>query len=279
MRLGGQVYRWSTAREWAERHIEKGYGAALWPLGMDASPLDEADFVSEARRVGLVIAEVGIWRNVFDRDPRRAEENIQYSIARMKLADRVGARCCVNISGSLSDFWDGPHPDNLTPATFDRIVKVTQRMMDEARLAVSDYSLEPMPWMYPTDVATTRALLEAVDRPRFGVHVDMVNMINSPEKVYRTGELTKAYFGAFRDRIRSVHVKDLTIRTDLTVCMPEVVCGEGVFDLRTLLRECAGFEDMPMIVEHLPDEATYDRAVAHLRGLADGLGLRFDAAH
>ena len=268
MRLSAPVYRWKTAEEWALRHVEKGYGAAVWPLGVDASALDERDFVEAAERHGLVIAEVGIWRNLFDPDPAKARANVAYAVARMRQADRVGARCCVNTSGSLSEVWDGPHPENLTRATFDRIVALTRQMLDEAQLSRTDYTLEPMPWMYPTDRATTQTLLDAVDRPHFAVHVDMVNMINSPEKIFRTGELTRAYFGAFADRIRSVHVKDITITPKLTVEMPEVVCGEGFFDLRTLLREADKLMDVPFMLEHLPDEATYDRAAAHIRKLA-----------
>lgn len=155
MRLSAEVFRWKTAEEWALRHVEKGFGAALWPLSEKASALDEQEFVEAARRHNIVIAEVGIWRNLFDPDPAKARENIEYSIARMKQADRVGARCCVNCSGSHSVIWDGPHRDNLTQATFDRIVALTQEMIDQAGLTRSFYTLEPMPWMYPTDLATS----------------------------------------------------------------------------------------------------------------------------
>lgn len=279
MRLGGAVFGWHTAEEWAQCFVRKGWGAATWPLPVDASPLDEQDFVDAAARHGLVIAEVGVWNNLFDPDPAKAAQNIAYSIARMKQADRVGARCCVNCSGSLSTVWDGPHPGNLTPATFDRIVSLTRRMLQEADMTRSCYTLEPMPWMYPVDAASMRALLEAVDHPRFAVHVDMVNMINSPEKIYRTGELVKEFFSEFHDQIRSVHVKDITIDDSLTVHMPEVLCGQGVFDLRELLRQTAALEDMPFILEHLPSEQLFDEAAAHIRSLADELGLTFDAAH
>ncbi len=278
MRLGAPVYRWTTGEEWALQHVVKGYGAAYWPLPVDAPREREAEFCEAAARHDLVIAEVGIWNNLLDPDPEKAEQNMRYSIARMRQAERVGARCCVNISGSLSSRWDGPHRDNLTRSTFDRIVRLTRRMIDEAALEKSRYALEPMPWMYPTDEMSTRALIEAVDRKAFGVHVDMVNMISGADKIYRTGALTRAYFEAFGDKICSVHVKDVAISGELTTHLSEVPAGEGEFDHETLLRACAALGDVPVMAEHLKDEAQYDRAVAHLKNVAMRAGLRFEAA-
>lgn len=141
MRLGGAVFGWKTAEEWAQCFVRKGWGAATWPLPVNASPLDEQEFIHTAAKHNLVIAEVGVWNNLFDPDPAKAEQNTAYCIARMKQADRVGARCCVNCSGSHSKWWDGPHPDNLTKATFDRIVSLTKYMLKEAGMTRSCYTL------------------------------------------------------------------------------------------------------------------------------------------
>ena len=151
-------------------------------------------------------------------------------------------------------------------------------MIDEAGLEKCRYALEPMPWMYPTGEDDMRALIEKVDRAAFGVHVDMVNMISGADKIYRTGELTRAYFKAFGGKICSVHVKDIAISGALTTHLSEVPAGEGEFDHETLLRACAALGDVPVMAEHLPYEADYDRAIAHLRGVAARAGLSFDQA-
>ena len=278
MRLGGPVFHWSTAEEWALEHVARGYGAAYWPLGLDASPEKEQAFVDAAHRHDLVIAEVGVWNHLFHPDPETAENNVRVCIERMKQADRVGARCCVNVSGSCGPDWDGAHRDNLTKETFDRIVRLTQRMLDEAQLKNTFYTLEPMPWMYPTDAEDAKALLAAIDRPSFAVHVDMVNMIDTPKKIYKTGELTRHFFAELNEHIRSVHVKDIGITTGLTIDMPEVLCGTGEFDHAALLTECAKLDDVPVMVEHLKTEEEYDQAVAHLRKVAAECGLAFDSA-
>lgn len=122
-------------------HVKKGYGAAVWPLPVSASAEDECTFVEAAERHYLVIAEVGVWNNLFDQDPYKAQQNIDYCIARMKQADRIGARCCVNCSGSYSKWWDGPHANNLTTETFNRIVSLTKDMLAEAKLTRTCYTL------------------------------------------------------------------------------------------------------------------------------------------
>lgn len=275
MRLGAPVYHWSTPEEWAQEHVRKGFAAAYWPLKADADPETEQEYVRAAKKHGLIIAEVGIWNNLLDPDPEKAKVNRAYSIARMRQAERIGARCCVNVSGSCGPIWDGPHRDNLTGETFERIVRLTQEMIDEAELDQTSYALEPMPWMYPTDADSTQRLIDAVDRRQFGVHVDMVNMINSAEKIYRTGEITKEFFTRLRGRIVSVHAKDIAISDELTTHLSEVLCGTGDFDLKELLIQCSLTGDIPVMAEHLNSEEEYDRATDCLKKVAKDAGLIF----
>ena len=82
MRLGAPVFNWTNAEEWALRHIEKGYGAAYWPLPADASPAQEEAFISAANAHDLVIAEVGIWNNLLDPNAQKQEVHIRCAITR-----------------------------------------------------------------------------------------------------------------------------------------------------------------------------------------------------
>lgn len=278
MRIGAPVSGYDSAEAWVKLHVDKGLGAAYWPLREGVPADEEAAYVAAAEAHGLVIAEVGVWNNPLDSDPAAREANVRHAIARLRTADRVGARCCVNITGSRSAVWDGPHPENLTDETFDEIVRTTRRILDEAAPHRTRYALETMPWAYPCDTDSMQRLLDAVGRDALGVHVDMVNLINTPEKVYRTGALTRDFFARFGPRICSVHAKDVTLSDMLTVHIDEAIPGDGIFDFDALLTECAKLHDIPVMAEHLQTDAQYAKAVGFLRQNAASLGVRVEVA-
>lgn len=276
MRLGAQIEGYSSGEEWARKHIEKGLSAAYWPLPDDATDVVIDEFLAAASRHDIVIAEVGIWNNLLDPDLAKREDNLRTAIRRLKTAERVGARCCVNISGSRSAIWDGPHPDNLTRETFGTIVSITQKIIDTVSPKRTCYTLEPMPWMYPCDTQTLLQLIRAVNRPAFAAHADMCNLINSYEKVYHNDALTREFFTYIKPYIRSVHVKDTTIDpSQLTLHINEALPGTGLFDYDELLIQCAQLDDMPLMIEHLRTESEYDQAITFIRRKADQLGLAF----
>lgn len=277
MRLGAPVFGFQSAREWADMHVKKGYAAAYWPLPDDARKSEVTDYVRAADDCDLVIAEVGIWNNFLDPDPDRQRENFDRAVRRLETAERIGARCCVNISGSRSAIWDGPDARNLTGETFDMVVEVARRLIDSVRPAHTCFTFEPMPWMYPHDENDMLKLIAAIDRPQLGVHADMVNLVNSYDKYIATGAMTRRFFGALGPHIRSVHLKDTKIVPDrLTLHLNEAIPGEGEFDYSALLSCCAALDDdLPMMIEHLSTEADYDRAAANIRRIAKKMGLTF----
>lgn len=284
MRLGADILDIRTPEEWAQRHVELGYGAAFWPS--DAAPYDADErmiqaYLTALQRRGLIIAEVGAWCNLLDANPETREKNLNYVIGQLKLADRVGARCCVNIAGSLNvQSWCGPHPDNLSDANFRRIVELIQQIIDSAAPKHTCFSLESMPWLFPYDIESTERILKAVNRAAFGVHVDMCNLINGYEKVYRSGELVRSFFSEFGDKICSVHAKDIALVGELTVQIQEVVAGEGVFDHDALLKACDALDnDLPVMLEHLHTPDEYLRAATFMQTRARKLGLRFVEGH
>jgi len=278
MRLGGVVFGWNDAESWAMKHVEKGFGAAYWPLGPDASREEEQAFVDAARRYNIVIAEVGGWCNLLEQDPIKREQNIRYDIARLQTAERVGAHCCVNISGSHDPQWDAPHPRNLTPETFDTVVKNAQRIIDESGVKNAFFSYEPMPWMYPTGTEETRQLIEAVNRPNFGVHVDMANMMNTPRRVYENAAFTREYLTAFAGKIHSIHAKDTRLFKTLTTHIEECDPGTGEFDFDTLLTQADRLGDVCIMLEHMQTEEQFDKAAAHICACSRRLGLTFTKA-
>ena len=279
MRLGAPVFNFKTPAEWAREHVRKGYGAAYWPLPPCAPAAERDAFAGAAADHDIVIAEVGVWNNPLASDPAHREAAIRDCVAKLRVADAVGARCCVNIAGSRSPTsWMGAHPDNLTPETFDMIVRTTRRILDEAAPARSFYTLECMQWVFPCDVASMRRLLDAVAHPRFAVHLDMCNLTNMPERVFFNAQNTRAWFDAFGPLIRSIHAKDVVLRPEPTVHIDEALPGRGHFDFATLLQCASARGDIPVMCEHLATEAEYDEAAAHLRKVAASLGLKFTAA-
>ena len=277
MRLGAPVFGHSSASEWVEAHVKKGYTAAYWPLGDDAPRSKVNDYLQAAKDNDLVIAEVGIWNNLLDPDAEKRQANFEKSVKRLETAEYVGACCCVNISGSRSTLWDGPHPLNLTKETYDMVVENTQRLIDIVKPSHTKFTLEPMPWMYPHDEQDVLRLIRNIDRDAFAAHVDMVNLVNSYDKYIATGEMTDRFFGALAPYIRSVHLKDTKIIGErLTLHIDEALPGEGEFDYPALIRNCAALhDDLPMMIEHLRSEDEYDRAAANICRITEGMGLSF----
>lgn len=265
MRVGAHVFHYHSAEEWAREHVRKEYGTAYWPLALTSSPQEIEAYAAAAKEHHLLIAEVGAWNNLLDRDPSVREANILDNIQALRLADQVGARCCVNITGSYANTWDGADPRNLTEDTFQLIVKTIQRIIDEAKPKNACYTVEPMPWLYPNSIESMRRLLREVHREEFAVHADMCNLLNSFEKVCGNGDYTRAFFAEFGDRIQSVHAKDTVIDTCLTLCIREAIPGAGLFDYPALLSECAKLDaDLPIMTEHLQTEPEYLQATGFL---------------
>ncbi len=280
MRFGAHVFEYTDGESWALRHVEHGYGAAYFPFNYRDEPAKIEEFVDAAQRHNLVIAEIGVWNNQLDADPAKREQNFHDAVEQFKLADRIGARCCVNISGSLGETWDGPHPDNLSEDNFKAVVKNIQAIIDEAQPKNCYYTLEPMPWMFPHNIDDMWKLIRAVNREAFAVHADMCNMINSFDLLYHSGRLVREFFGAFGNRIRAVHAKDSVIGKHLTLHIDEALPGEGLFDYDALLTECNKLDpDLPVMAEHLQTQEQYLQATSHFQKKAAELGIAPLKAH
>lgn len=275
MHLGAPLFQsYDDPVAWVAALRAKGYGAAYCPVKPDADLAIIAAYRQAAQAAGIVIAEVGAWSNPISPDPTVRAAALDKCKASLLLAEQIGARCCVNITGSRGDKWDGPHPADLTEETFDMIVATTREIIDAVQPQATVYALETMPWMYPDSVESYQRLLKAIDRPGCGVHFDPVNLINSPQRYFRNGDLIRAFVAALGPQIRSVHVKDSQLANRLTVHLDEARPGTGGLDLHTLLRELKRLDPtLPIMLEHLPNEAEYDLAAAHVRAVAQSEGI------
>lgn len=270
MRLGGPVYvERMTPENWVAALRAAGYRAAYCPVSADDDDATIRAYVDAAAEADIVIAEVGAWSNPLSPDAQERQAALEKCKTQLALAEAVGARCCVNISGSRGAPWDGPHPANLTRETFDRVVASVQDIIDAVQPQRTTYALEPMPWMFPDTADSYLALLDAVDREAFAVHIDMVNVVNSPQAYFNNAALTREWFAKLGPHIRSCHAKDSLLSTKLTTHLDEMRPGLGQLDYRTLLLEVDKLDpDTPLMIEHLQTEEAYRLAADYIRTVA-----------
>lgn len=267
MRLGGPAFGdASDPEKWIALHKAAGYTAAFCPVNADASDDTVRAYADAAAKADIIIAEVGAWSNPLSPDEDTRRKALAHCKAQLALADRIGARCCVNISGSRGDQWDGPHPLNLTDATFDMIVQVVREIIDAVKPTRTYYTLETMPWMYPDSVESYLRLLDVVNRPRFAVHFDPVNLICSPQRYYTNAALIRDFTHKLGRWIKSCHAKDILLSGKLTTHLDEVRPGLGNLDYKTYLSAVEKLGDVPVMLEHLSTEEEYRQAAYYVRG-------------
>lgn len=276
IRLGGPLYKkFNGSDEWVAAVKSKGYRAAYCPVGVGTGLEEIKSYESAARKADIVIAEVGAWSNPISPDPKTAKDAFEKCVNSLVLADEIGANCCVNISGSKnSTHWAGPHKDNLTEKTFEEIVEVTRKILKEANPKRTYFALECMPWTYPDSVDSYLELIKAIAHPQFGVHMDPMNLIISPDLFYNNARLIRDCFHRLGPHIRSCHGKDIVIREDYY--MPqftEVRPGLGVLDYKVFLQELSKLPDIPLMMEHLSTEEEYDEAASYIRNISKELGV------
>lgn len=275
MRLGGPMFKdCSEPAVWIALHQAKGYRAAYCPLDHTASDAFVSSYADAAQRAGIIVAEVGAWCNPMQPDETARRDAVSYIQAQLDLADRIGARCCVNISGSRGEQWDGPDPLNLTQETFDLIVETVRGVLDAVQPRRSYYTLETMPWMYPDGPDSYLELIRAIDRPRFAVHLDPANLVCSPQRYYGNAALLRECFAKLGPHIRSCHAKDIVLLPRMTTHLDEVRPGMGGLDYRVFMEELAKLDsDTSIMMEHLSSEEEYDLAAQYIRAHAPASAL------
>lgn len=275
MRLGGPIFvETETPESWVAAVADAGYRAAKCPLALDADDSTVRAYEKAAEKADIVIAEVGAWSNPLSPDREVAAAALEKCKTSLALADRIGARCCVNIAGSRGQKWDGPDAANLTDETFEMIVSTVRDIIDTVRPTRTFYTLETMPWVYPDGPDSYLRLVKAIDRESFAVHLDPVNLVCSPQLYFANGRLIEECFAKLGPYIKSCHAKDILLREHLTVHLDEVRPGQGILDYPVFLRCLNRLEaDMPVLLEHLPNEEEYRAAAAHIRSVAEEEGI------
>ena len=110
-----------------------------------------------------------------------------------------------------------------------------------------------------------------MDRKQFGVHMDFVNMINSPRRYLAAGKFIEECFNKLGPMIKSTHIKDSRMHpTNLTALLEECSPGEGALDfgeiLKVLDRKLPA--DAPVLLEHMTTFEEYEKAYDYLSAIA-----------
>jgi sugar phosphate isomerase/epimerase len=278
MRFGAPLLdSYSSPDQWVECLKKRGYGAANSPLSPNATDAEAIAYGKAAKAANIVIADQGAWGlNCLSYDKSQRDKAVAACIRGLELAELLGARCCVALSGSRDEKWDAPHKDNFSEATFDLVVENTRAIIDAVQPKNTFFTLEPMPWTLPYDSESQLKLLEAVDRKAYAVHYDPVNMVYSPDRYYDSGKYIRNFTESLGAFIRVCHAKDVQLLDAYVLQLHERIPGEGEMDYDTLLTSLAALDDdLPVMPEHLHTQEEYDKAEAFIRGRAEALGLAF----
>lgn len=278
MRLGAPVFIETKDPEaFVAEHARKRYRAANcpgWIKGNDAALC--GDLLKALKRYDVVLAEVGIWRNVLSKNPDEAKAALDYSIQRLATAEELGACCAVNIVGSWNEeYWDGPHEGHYSDDFFEAAVEAARYVIDAVKPKRTKMTFEIMPCQFIDSATEYMRFIRAIDRKAVGIHYDPANSISNPRLLYNNADFFQNEFRIMGDAIVSIHLKDLRLDPKhFTVNMQEVLIGKGCIDYANLLRLINMLPpDTPGMLEHLESEAQYDEAASSIRTLADKAGF------
>lgn len=256
-----------TPEEWASKHAALGLKSVVFPVDYLAGEEKVLAYKKAADDAGLLIAEVGVWRNTLAKDLCERQKWIDYAVNQLKMSDRIGARCCVNVVGTpYGPRWDGGYKDNFSEELWKMAVKMIQQIIDEAKPLNTKFSIESMPWMIPSSPDEYVKLMNDVNRKEFGAHLDVVNMITSPKRYFFNDEFLKECFSKLKGEICSCHLKDVRLKEEYTFQLEECACGKGNLNIE-LFAELASDCDpkMPMIIEHLTSDEEYVESVEYVK--------------
>ena len=281
MRLGGffaaqSIEELEPLCEQLDRH---GLSAVSAPGRIGEMTPDQcAAFGEEARRLGIVVGECGWWENMLPPDADLRSSRIETLRGLLVRADAMGCPCVMTLVGAHRPAQGPLMPFEwmYTPECKDQFREVVLRVLDGLDLKVARYCIEPWPTNFFYKPETIREFMDRVDHPRFGLHLDQMNMV-SWETFYDTTGLIEQTFELLSDRVASVHLKDVAWDQHfMFIKWDEVLVGDGVMDYTTLLRKLAGLDaDLPCFCEHLAGEDQYAENFRRLHERADAAGVPF----
>lgn len=260
----------------ARAHRDFGYGAAYVPEARIGDTQRLADIEKAFAAEDVMLAEIGIWRNLITPDDAVRKAHLEYAAEKLAVADAVGAKCAVSYIGSYVAGTDyAPASENLGPEAFDASVETVRQLLDAVKPRRAKFALEMMQYALPDSVDCYLALIKAVDRPAFGAHFDPVNLIMTPRVYWNSGALIRECFEKLGQWVVSCHAKDIVLHHQAALHFDEVMIGSGQLDYRSYLTELERLpRDVPLLLEHLEGEE-YAEARDAVFAVGDEIGVAF----
>ncbi len=258
-----------------EEHVKRGYRAAYTPSVRLADRDRLAEIRDEFAAQDVTLAEVQCWNNLLDPDEDVRKANREAVVEALAVADEVGAVCAIDTVGSYArESLNHHNPRNFSEDAFDAAVEMARYFLDTVQPSKSYFTYEVLAMHIVDDPEVVERLVQAVDRDRFGVHLDLVNLISCPRKYWDNGALMEECVRRFGPHIVAAHAKDVYMEDNCdTVRISEVRPGLGNIDYQTYLR-C--LDELPqtvtLMLEHLSTEEEYRAAHEYIR--SQGRGLR-----
>lgn len=261
-----------SPKEWASKHKALGLETVVFPVNYTDGDETIMAYKKAADEAGLTIAEVGVWRNTLAANPDERRKWIDYAIGQLRMADTIGAACCVNVVGTpYGPRWDGGYRDNFSRELWDMAVRMIRQIIDTVRPRHTKFCIESMPWMIPSSPDEYLRLIEDVNRAEFGAHLDVVNMITTPRRYFYNDEFLEECFQKLHGSIVSCHLKDILLKQEYTYQLEECACGEGILDIERYARLATAEKlSMPMIIEHLSSDEAYVASVKYVKERLSG---------
>ena len=120
--------------------------------------------------------------------------------------------------------------------------------------------------MIPTGPEDYLRLIEEVNRDRFAVHMDIINMTNSADRYFNAEEFVDKCASLLGNRIRSCHIKDVHLNEKYTLQLEECAPGCGEFPLKYYVQKMNEIDpDMPIILEHLNTDEEYIKYMEYIK--------------
>lgn len=249
IRIGGPIFTDSEDPvELARIHTEMGFSAAYLPRIKD--PARFKDALAAFAQSDIVIAEVGAYSiNILDTDEKLRAKNVDTIKQRLRLAEEIGALCCVIHGGTVqTGGWGAGSAANFSKESFDKTVTTVQAILDDVQPRAAKLVMETESYVLPDGPDEYAALLKAIDRPGFGVHFDPVNITNSPRRFFLSGDFLRRCFELLGPHIVCAHAKDAVIGKAATVHIDECAAGEGQLDYPAYMRELAKLHQPPKML-------------------------------
>jgi sugar phosphate isomerase/epimerase len=258
-------------------HKELGYKAAYAPF----IPTSEIMLIQKAaqafKKNKIKLAEVGYWENLQSRDAAERKAHVERMCETLACADEMGAACAVNTIGSYSygGICDDINEKNFSQEFFETAVDNARYIINQVKPKYAKLTYENFALTALDSLDTIEKMVNAVDSPSFGVHMDATNLVTCPRELFKFNDIVRDAFQRFGGKIASCHIKDLRLVYPVShVEIRETIPGDGMLDVSCYLREIHKLSrGVPCMAEHLSSEREYTRARENIIAIAEKNGF------